>query len=58
MIPALLLYFLALTLLASTYAAARGGLRSDDANALLSMEPEDRLVLSSRSGLTPPKGLT
>ncbi len=41
MLPAALLYLLALILLASTYAAARRGLRSDEANALISMEPED-----------------
>lgn len=57
MIPAVLLYFLALILVASSYVAARGGLRSDEANALLSMEPEDQHALSSRSGLTPTKDL-
>jgi hypothetical protein len=48
---AALLYLLAAALLVSTYVAARGGLRSDDASALLSMKPKVQHARTSRSGL-------
>lgn len=57
MMAAALLYLLAAALLLSTYAAARVGIRTDEAHALLSMEPEDQLELTSRSGLVAAKGL-
>lgn len=44
---AALLYFLAGALLVSTYLVARGGIRSDEAHALLTMEPEDQRELTS-----------
>ena len=51
MIAAALLYLLAAALLISTFVAARVGLRSDKASALLSMESEDQPELTLRSGL-------